>query len=483
MPRNNSYFPVLLILLFAVTAKVAMANTTHGQGVPDDFAADIKQMLNDHKLSGSITGIMVVDTKDGSVIYEHDQDTRLIPASNRKLFTSAAALEILGDNYTIPTIISADAKPDANGLISGNIYIIGNGDAILSLDDLSTFAADLKEAGVKEVSGDLIGDATLFTDGPYPEGWGVDYLSDDYAAQIAALEVNEGVINVAVTPGTAVGQPASVVLTPPATYVPVVNTCTTLAVDGTTNCLVQRPYNKNEVDITGTVKLGDTVPPIDITVDNPSLYCINILSQDLSAAGIKVDGTLRLAKAPSTAVQLAEHDSVPMSQYIKIMNKPSDNLQAESLLRILGAVKGVDGSFAGGSAVENGFFATCGITPDECIFADGSGVTRLDQVSAHAIIKLLTAMATKPDFQTYYDSLPIAGVDGTLKNRMIGTVAQGNVHGKTGTVRFCHALSGYLTDKAGHLLAFSIINNNFACPVSEVNRIQDTIAEKLVTYK
>jgi PBP4 family serine-type D-alanyl-D-alanine carboxypeptidase len=262
-----------------------------------------------------------------------------------------------------------------------------------------------------------------------------------------------------------------------------VNTASTISDNGATSILVQRPYNKNEIDITGTIKLGDTAPPINITIDNPPLYCTTLLVQDLTAAGIKIDGKTTIGTAPPAAVPLAEHDSAPMAQYIQLMNKPSDNLQAESLVRIIGALKGTDGSFAAGSIVENGFFGTCGITPDEVIFADGSGVTRLDQVTAHAVVKLLVAMAQKPDFKVYYDSLPIAGVDGTLKNRMIGTQAQGNVHAKTGTVRFCHALSGYVTDKGHHLLAFSIINNNFNCSVDEVNRIQDEVMNKLVQLK
>jgi D-alanyl-D-alanine carboxypeptidase/D-alanyl-D-alanine-endopeptidase (penicillin-binding protein 4) len=452
-------------------------------GIPDDVPADIKQLLNAPALSGCISGIMIADTTDGSIFYARNEDIRLIPASNRKLFTSAAALEILGDSFTIPTIVSADAKPDLTGVINGNLYIKGGGDALLSLDNLKQFVVDLQAAGVKEISGDIVGDTSLFTDGPYPDGWGVDYLSDDYAAQIAALEVNEGVIGVNVAPATAAGAPPLVTLTPSTDYIPVVNTAATIGPDGTTNLLIQRPYNKNEIDVTGTIKLVDSPQAINITVDNPALYCATILFQDLTAAGIKVDGKSELGVAPASATKLTEHDSVPLSDYILLMNKPSDNLQAESLVRLLGALKGTGGSLAAGNIVENGFYASCGITPDELVFADGSGVTRLDQVSAHAVVKLLLAMASKPDFKAYYDSLPIAGIDGTLKHRMIGTPAAGNVHAKTGTVRYCHCLSGYVTNKSGHLLAFSILNNNFLCTDDQVNQIQDAIMNKLVEVK
>jgi len=474
----------LSVLLTATNQKLSFATPgIHEVGVADDIPADIKSFLGDPVFSGSISGLMIVDTKDGSVFCAKNENTRLIPASNRKLFTSAAALEILGDNYTIPTFIYADANPNASGVIVGNLYIKGEGDALLSTDDLSKFVAHLKSLGVKEISGNVVGDSSYFTDGPYPDGWSVDYLTDDYAPQISALELNEGVIGVTVTPGAASSETPSVVLSPATDYIPVVNTSTTVGADGTTNVDIERPYNKNEVDVSGTVKAGDVVPSTNVTVDNPALYCTTVLAQYLSAAGIKVDGKAILGTTPTTASKLDEHDSVPMSDYIRLMNKPSDNLQAECLVRILGAVKGAGGSFEAGSVVENAFYATCGINPDELIFADGSGVTRLDQVSAKAVVKLLVAMAAKPDFQAYYSSLPIAGVDGTLKHRMVGTLAAGNVHAKTGTVRYCHTLSGYVTDKAGHLLAFSILNNNFICTDDQVNQIQDKIMNKLVLAK
>jgi D-alanyl-D-alanine carboxypeptidase/D-alanyl-D-alanine-endopeptidase (penicillin-binding protein 4) len=479
-----SIFVSLLNVFFVNSMSFATAAPVNrNPGVPDDIPADIKQLLNDSALSGSITGVMIVDTKDGSEIYEKNENTRLIPASNRKLFTSSAALELLGDSYTIPTVILADQKPDASGTIVGNLYIKGGGDALLSNDDLNRFVADLKTMGVKRINGDVVGDTSLFTDGPYPEGWDVDYLSEDYAPQISALEVNEGVVGVIVQGGSALGASPVVTLSPDTHYIPVVDACTTVGATGTTNVVVSRPYNKNEIDVSGTVKAGDSAPAINITVDNPALYCTTELAEDLAAAGIDITGKVTLGTVPSSSVQLAEHESVPMIDYIRLMNKPSDNLQAECLVRLLGAIKGTGGTFAAGSVVENAFFATCGINTDELVFADGSGVTRLDQVSAKAVVKLLTAMTTKPDFKAYYDSLPIAGVDGTLKHRMIGTAAAGKVHAKTGTVRYCHTLSGYVTDKAGHLLAFSILNNNFICDDSVVNQIQDAVMNKLVQLK
>jgi D-alanyl-D-alanine carboxypeptidase/D-alanyl-D-alanine-endopeptidase (penicillin-binding protein 4) len=481
LPSLTQLLSIFVLILGCHLSFAAPIN--RNPGIPDDIPADIKSLLNDQALSGSISGIMVVDLKDGSTFYERNENTRLIPASSRKLFTSAAALELLGDSFTIPTVILADEHPDANGVIAGNLYIKGGGDARLSTDDLAAFVSELKAAGVKEITGNIVGDSTLFTDGPYPEGWGVDYLSDDYAMQIAALELNEGCIGAAVQVGSSVGASPKVTLTPDTDYIPVVDTCTTVAADGVTNVVIQRPYNKNELDVSGTIKLGDSIPLDTYTVDNPALFCTTVLAQKLAAAGIKIDGKAVLGAAPTTASKLEEHDSAPMSEYIRLMNKPSDNLQAECLVRILGAVKGTAGTFTAGSVVEEAFFASCGINSDELIFADGSGVSRLDQVSAHAMVKLLVAMAGKPDFQVYYDSLPIAGIDGTLKKRMVGTPAAGNAHAKTGSVRFCHTIGGYVKDKAGHMLAFSLLNNNFYCPVPEVNRIQDSVINKLVEVK
>ncbi len=197
------------------------------------------------RCSGGITGAMVCRVGDGKVLYAHDADMRLLPASNRKLFTSAAALELLGDDYTIRTDLCASAKPDASGTITGNLYLRGGGDGLLSPDDLDAMAQALAQQGVKRITGNVVGDGTLFTDGPYGFGWEWDDFSDEEFPQISGLEVNEGVLAVHVAPGAAAGDPVTATLTPPTDYVPVV----VEAQDGgercRNDCAVNRPWDKN----------------------------------------------------------------------------------------------------------------------------------------------------------------------------------------------------------------------------------------------
>lgn len=402
-----------------------------------------------------------------------------MPASNAKLFVAAAALNVLGENYKFHTTLLSDAPPSAD-TIKGSVYLRGGGDPLLSSDDIRAFVKQLLDSGVKHITGDVVGDGSLFTDGPYPNGWSWDYLSDDYAPEISGLEVEEGVIQAAVAPGKKIGDSPSVMLRPATGYIPIDNHAKTAAANAPLTLEISRPYDKNVLEITGDVPLGYSMTkPVGVGVDNPALYAATLLMEDLLASGITVDGEVKTGATPSSATPLYTHDSAPLSQYLPAMLKPSDNLMAECLVRILGVEKGKGGSFSGGYAVELAYLRKIGITDNDVVLADGSGVSRLDMVSPAAVVKLLTAEAMQPNFKIYYDALPIAGIDGTLRRRMVGSPAQGNVHAKTGTLRFAHTLSGYVSDADANILAFSILNNNFLADSSIINQFQDAVAARL----
>lgn len=447
---------------------------------------DIDSQLATPDLAGAVEGIEVVDIQSGKILYQHDPAIRLMPASNRKLFTSAAALELLGDDYCLKTTVVAASKPDSSGTIIGDLYLKGGGDSLLSSDDLDTMAKALTAQGVKRITGDVVGDGSFFQGDVYGDGWAVNYLSDYYAPEITGLELAEGVEVVSLAGGAKPGDPVGVTLYPPTHYISLANTCVTGDVGSTADISIYHPVAKNEIDISGSVPPGYKPARLDglVTVENPPLFAATVFNETLQKDGIQVDGAARTGVAPANGAVLAEHDSVPMSQYIRLMNKPSDNLMAESLVRDLGAIRGKGGSFDDGRAVEQTFFERdMGIVPYDLVLYDGSGLSRLDMVTARAVVSLLVHMAHEPDFKAYYDSLPIAGVDGTLRSRMRRTIAAGNVHAKTGTVAACHTISGYVTTRGGRLLAFSMLMNNFTCPTSEINKIQDAIALRLANEK
>lgn len=413
------------------------------------------------------------------MLYSNNAYTRLIPASNRKLFTATSALRVLGENYRIHTTVLGDAQLSGDTL-KGNLYLRGGGDPLLTADDIKTLVSQLTDAGLKHVTGDIVGDATLFTDGPYPAGWSWDYLADDYAPQISSLEVEQDLTSVAIAPGKQIGDKPAISLSPATGYIPIVDEAKTGASDSDLTLSVTRPFNRGEIVVTGNVPLGyKQAKPIAITVDNPALYATTLLAEGLMAAGVTIDGSVRLGVTAHSAATLVDHASAPLKDYLPQMLKPSNNLIAETLVRLIGVERGTGGNYKSGYAVERGVFDKIGISPDQYSFSDGSGVTRLDLVSANAVVTLLNSVAMDRNFRLFYDALPIAGVDGTLAKRMKGTAAEGNAHAKTGTVRYAHALSGYVSDADANIVAFSILNNNFQVDSGVINKFQDALVDRL----
>ncbi len=447
----------------------------------DALAPVLDKILDAPGLKGGITGAIVCRVDTGQVLYAHDADTRLIPASNRKLFTSAAALEVLGDGFRIHTALRAEAKPDSAGTIRGSLYLHGGGDGLLSPDDLDALARTLAQAGVKRVEGSVVGDGSLFTDGPYGFGWEWDDFSDEEFPQISALEVNEGVLGVHVAPGKAPGDPVTVTLTPPTDYLPVVVAAKTGAGDAPNDCAVSRPWDKNYFLVTGTLPPGAALDQ-NVPVKDPPLLAATLLRQSLVKAGILVTGRAVMGQTPPGTVTLAEHLSLPLAQYLPRMNKPSDNLLAESLVRLTGSIGGGAVSYDIGHARETAFLRSLGLDTQTLNLVDGCGVGRRNFVSARAVAVLLVGMHKKPDWRVWYDSLPIAGVDGTLKSRMKGTTAADNVHAKTGTLGGVRALSGYVTGRSGTLYVFSLLMNNFPGTARQAGNAQDQFVEHLASH-
>ena len=469
MTRRSTLLAAFLLLVGVVPARAQ-----------DTLTPALDKILQAPGLKGGITGAVVCRLDNGQVLYAHDADTRLIPASNRKLFTSAAALEVLGDDFRIHTALRAEAQPDAAGTVHGSLYLHGGGDGLLSPDDLDAMAHMLVHSGVKRVEGNVVGDGSLFTDGPYGFGWEWDDFSDEEFPQISALEVSEGVLGVHVAPGKAPGDPVAVTLTPPTDYLPVVVAARTGPKEATNDCTVSRPWDKNYFQVTGTLPLGAVLDQ-KVPVKDPPLLAATLLHQSLAKAGIVVMGRAVMGQTPPQTTLLAEHLSLPLAQYLPRMNKPSDNLLAECLVRLVGTRGNEAVSYDIGHARETLFLRVLGVDTSALGMVDGCGVGRRNFVTARAVASLLVEMHKKPDWRVWYDSLPIAGVDGTLKGRMKGTPAAGNVHAKTGTLGQVRALSGYVTGRSGTLYAFSLLMNNFPGTARQAGTVQDEFVEYLAS--
>jgi len=416
-----------------------------------------------------------------------------MPASNMKLFTTATALKKLGGDYHYVTLLLGIGQ-QRDSVFVGDVVVRGAGDPSITgryhndnpTAVFESWADSLKSRGIRQISGRIIGDDDYFSDEIMGEGWAWDYQSDWYAAQISALTFNDNCVDVFVEPGDTLGAPAKLRLRPQTGYVRVINRTVTVRHGLGRGISFWRQRGGNRVVITGSVELGQKGYWDWFSVENPTLYAATVLRETFQRCGIRVVGTAvdidsleAFSYSPDESTVLAQYTSPPLAQIVKTTNKVSQNLYAELLLRTLGKVFEDDGSAAGGIAVVKQFLASIGANVATFKMIDGSGLSRLNMISPMHISVLLRAMRDNPDF---YDSLPIAGVDGTLKRRMKKTLAEGNVRAKTGYIGRARALSGYVTTLDGEECSFVLLVNNYTVPTPEANRIQDWICERLANF-
>ncbi len=434
-------------------------------------------------------GIEVVELESGKLLYERDAERLFIPASNMKMFTTAAGLEKLGPDYTFHTTVESESAPDSQGHV-GNVYLVGRGDPNLGIRTFpytyhgpaqpvnrffEEMADQVKARGVREVTGTLIADDTYFVWEPFAPNWAADDLEWGYGAPVSALAFNDNLLTLHIEPGRRAGDPANVGLDPVADYYLLKNHILTSAKGTEKNYLLERLPGSMELDLWGQIPIDNEEEVETVAVANPPLLMAEQLRAALRARGIMVQGPsevrhltrLEAAYLPNPSPQtcprivLADHTSPPLAEAIKVVNKESENLHAEMLLRTLGRVQNHQGSLAAGLQALNAFATQqVGILPGETYFSDGSGLSREDLVAPHAAVKLLLHMAHSPHFHVWFDSLPVAGIDGTLAHRLLTDDVKGKIHAKTGSVEHVNTLSGYMDLPSGKRLAFSIMANN-----------------------
>lgn len=445
-----------------------------------DLGQTVEQAFGKPEFAHGIQGIIIESLKDGRVLYEKNADLVFMPASNMKLIVSSASLDLLGRDYVIPTTLFMTGEI-SDGTLKGDVILVGQGDPTLKDKDLEEMASKLKGLGIKTIDGDILADDTYFDSIRLGSGWSWEYESDYYAAQISALDLNQNVVGVYVRPGKKVGDSAAVELLPRTKYMKVQNECKTSAAASSNSIYMSRLRGTNTIRVSGNVALGyePKGPEDGITMDDPALFTCTVFSGILKQNGIKVRGKVLHCQKPDDAKIVYVHNSPPMSEILKLLNKPSDNLIAECLLKQLGAKLKGKGSADSGGEAEMDYMKKIGADITAVNIADGSGLSRYNLVSPRNLLTILKYMHGHKDSQVFIDSLPIAGVDGTLKKRMKGTAAEGNLRAKTGYIGWVRSLSGYVTTKSGEPLVFSILMNNHICKSSEADAAIDSIVVTL----
>jgi serine-type D-Ala-D-Ala carboxypeptidase/endopeptidase (penicillin-binding protein 4) len=472
------------VLLFGVPA-AANAGGTTVSGLGNDLDA----LLGGPALAGGAVGLVVRDADTGATLYSRQADTLLAPASNEKLVTSAAALDVLGPDYTFQTSVSSTGTRSGSTL-DGDLYLKGTGDPTMLAADYHALADAVAASGVTTVTGRLVADDTFFDSTRLGPGWSWDDEPYYYDAQISALTVapdtayGAGSVYVDVAPGQA-GQPPTVTLDPPNSYVTLADTATTGAAGSARTETVDRAAGSNTITVTGSIPAGAATERQEMSVDNPTGYAASLFRAALAADGVTVAGPNAYQATPSTATQIVSHSSMPLSQLLVPFLKLSNNMIAEALTKAAGQKVFQRGTFAAGVHALTTKLAALGIDPNAYNQFDGSGLSRMDVVSPDQLANVLAKAETRPWFQTWYNALPVAGnpaplVGGTLAHRMAGTAAANNVHAKTGSMTGVSSLSGYVTAADGQHLVFSLVENNFV-PAS-VSSVEDAVAVRLAQY-
>ena len=448
-----------------------------------DLKADIDKLLQNPALAHSITGILVVSLRDGRTLYERDADLMLIPASNQKLLTSAAALDRLGADFRFVTRLWVNGEVDPQGVLHGDLILQGSGDPTLLLSHIEAMAEAVEKAGIRRVDSYLLYDESLF-DG-VRRGW--DWAWDDepyyYSPCLSAVCIERNAVTVFVSPGEKVGDPPRIRLLPSTDYLLVRNEAATSPAGTPVTIYITREHARNIAVVRGQIPL-DARPDSArqaLSVEEPPRYTMWLLREALEKRGITTRYRTPLPdRVPAGARLIHIHTSPPLGEILPLLNKPSDNLIAECLMRTLGAVIHREGSAEAGERVMLEFLKQVGMNLAALNIVDGSGLSRRNQVSAKNLVTLLRYMASHPQAKVFIGSLPIAGVDGTLRNRMVNTPAQGKVRAKTGSLGRVSTLSGYLTTQGGEELAFAILMNNFNGSAAVARSVQDAILVRLV---
>jgi serine-type D-Ala-D-Ala carboxypeptidase/endopeptidase (penicillin-binding protein 4) len=487
-------FLLVLLLQFSV----AMAERpVLGRGTPSKrLKADIDKILDIPELSEALVGVYAVNLDTGKVLYDMNGHKNLMPASCNKLVTTAAAFYYLGPDYRWQTRMYI--KGDIVGkTLKGDVYLRGSGDPLIDnrfeksfTSIFERFGEMLKEAGIEEIDGDVVGDSNAFDiEEPYGINWSVGYLEDNYAAPTSALAFNDNCIDVKVLPGEKVGDPARVTYAPVNSYVAEFhNDVTTGPAGSRTRIRYNREWAGMIYRISGNIAIDHKGTKDWPTVENGTLYAASVFRDTLESNGIDVAGQTRRALVAQDYdgddfQYIGEHvSSAPLLEVIRKINKISHNHMAEQVFHTLGLEINGYGDYRNSRKAVDGFFRVCGINPDKITIVDGSGLSRLANIQPAQFVAILRYMYKhSPYFNEYYDSLPIAG-DYGLTYRMTEPPAKGNVHGKTGYIGQVTSLTGYLTNADGDMVAYALLLNHYQAPRKTMRDTLDSICIRLVEH-
>jgi D-alanyl-D-alanine carboxypeptidase/D-alanyl-D-alanine-endopeptidase (penicillin-binding protein 4) len=445
-------------------------------------------------------GLLVTDAETGATLYEKNANDYFLPASNMKLLTTALVLDTLGPEYRFRTTVETNGTLGRHGKLSGDLILVGRGDPNLSnrkfpyetkeeFDGppekaLVDFADAIVARGVKEITGDVVADDSYFPRERYPDGWEIGDMVWEYGAAISAIVVDDNTVSLTLTPAEKAGGPVAAVVEPVTREFVVKNEVTTIGAKEKPDLRLTREPGGDSVVVSGVMPVGSNPRKLVLAIQEPALHAANLLAQLLRDRGIKLGGGVRAQHEPDPAETdrrvLAEHLSTPLKDSVKLVNKISQNLHTEVLLRTAARQQGRWATPEDLQKFPAAFYAKAGIPEGDVIQTDGSGLSRHDMVTPRAFVALLEYAQKQPWFPAYLASLPVAGADGTLNERMKEPPLAGKIYAKTGSVTHVRTLSGYAETPGGRKLIFSFLSNNQGGKNHEVHVAIDGVCLAMV---
>ena len=467
---------------------------------PDGLRRDLEAVFNAGIMAHAQWAVVVRSLATGERLYERNPHKLMVPASNMKVITLAAAAREIGWDARFTTTLETQAPIEA-GVLRGDLYVRGGGDPTINSRNgraaavFAEWIAALTAAGVHQIDGRIIGDDDLFDDESLGAGWAWDYLEADYAAPVGALQYNENVVELTVLPGSAAGEPALASLGT-GSGLTLVNRAVTSTEDQPETIGVRRRLDRLVLEVSGTVPLPAAAPARTVgrrvAVVNPTRFFAGALRDALIAGGLAVSGDavdideVQPAASELAAAHrrvLARAESPLLRDIAAVMMKASQNLYAEAMLKATGVAASGAGTAAAGRAAVTAMLQDWQIDPRSLVMVDGSGLSRYGYVSAELMTSVLERLHADPRHRDAFTAtLAIAGRDGTVLNRLRGTRAEGNARVKTGSISNMRSLSGYVHTRDGEPLVFSVVANDFAIPAATVNWIADLAVEILANF-
>lgn len=456
----------------------------------------VEKYQNSKLLKNSLWSLNAKYLESGKEILNKNSNISVAPASNMKLFTSSVALDILGEDFRFVTKLYYDGAIDSNGNLNGNIYIVGGGDPTLGynlvkgslpLDELMlTWVKAINEKGITKINGNIFADALLYEAKPIPDMWNWIDIGNYYGTSSTALTINNNLYFLFFKPSSKVGETAKVLRMKPnipgLTFTNYMKTGTRGS--GDNGYIYCAPFQYNAT-LRGTIPAGVNEFSIKGAIPDPSLFAAQELKRVLNQNKITVKGD------PAKLLTIRKYDeekiitktiSPALKDIVYIVNKRSDNLYTEMLLKAIGLKVNGKGDTESGTDAVGEYLERNGINSEGLIMYDGCGLSRSDAITTKMMVELLEMITKKEYFNAFYNSLAVVGDPtdiSSFKTMGRGTEIEKNAHIKSGVISGVRAYSGYLKDRKGRTIIFSLIANNFNGEGSDVSFVHKKIMIEL----